>query len=111
MEIGSAMFIAVCLSYSRDTALPAKGCVRVGACGSKETPLTLGLGIWTSGQAGAPEERSKLCPSSTSREGSASPPPQHDAGLSVGIPTSEALAEADLLPHASACPAAHAEYR
>jgi len=36
MEIGSAMFIALCLSYSRDTNLPAqtsKGvCVSVCVC-------------------------------------------------------------------------------
>lgn len=39
------------------------------------------------------------------------PAPQSEAGLSVGIPTSKPLAEADRLLIASACPAACAEYR
>jgi len=110
MEIGSAMFIAVCLSYSCDTDLLAKGCVRVGACGSEESPRTSGLGLNLRPSQGwrraikalsLVNEQTRFC----------FPPLQCEAGLSVGIPTSEALAEADHLPLASACPAARAEYR
>lgn len=113
MEIGSAMFIALCLSYSRDTNLPAKGCVRVCACVCEERAH------WLQDWEPKPQAKPRLdendqssVPHQQSRQGFVPPPaPQSEAGLSVGIPTSKPLAEADRLLIASACPAACAEYR